>query len=157
MQQEIGILLDGEYWAVLEFDEKDVIQIGSGKCKVEKCKIAFLWENPEGILKFFDYKNFDSRTAYFWAYYIGNQDIMIDRITESQWAYRWAYFFGNKDIMISKVVESDWAYMWALYIGNRDIMIDRITEPFRAYKWAEDIGNKDIMVARFPEITNRFY
>ena len=131
-------LLDGHYWVVLEFDEKNKVQIDTGKCKARKCKIVFLSKNPEGLLQFFDHEKFNSETAYWWATKIGNKDIMIDRITESKWAYYWAYFFGNKDIMISKVVESDWAYMWALYIGDEDIMIDRITD-------------KDIMVGKIPK------
>ena len=148
-------LLDGEYWAVLKFNRKDKIQIDSNKCKVRKCKIVFLSENPEGMLKFFNSNKFDSKTAYKWALDIGNQDIMIDRITESEWAYKWAYYIGNRDIMIDRITESEWAYYWALFIGNKDIMIDRITEPESAYWWARKIGNKDIMIAKFPEIVRR--
>ena len=98
-------LLEGEYWAVLKFNKKDMVWVDFGKSNVKKCKIAFLSENPEGMLKFFDYEKFDSKTA-----------------------YEWGLGAGNRDIMISKVVESDWAYMWALYIGDEDIMIDRITD-----------------------------
>ena len=80
-------LLWGAYWAVVEFDEKDMVQIDTGKCKVRKCKIVFLSEKPEGMLKFFDHEKFDSKTAFEWAYYIGNKDVMIDIITE------WCYYF----------------------------------------------------------------
>jgi hypothetical protein len=171
-------LLRGEYWAVLEFDEKDMVQIGLNKCKVKKCKIVFLSENHEGMLTFFDASKFDSRTAYFWAknignlkimidrittsyyaylcaMYIGNREIMIDRITDSLWAYLWAMNIGNRDIMIDRIADSRWAYYWALYIGNRDIMIDRITDSYWAYLWARDIGNRDLMIARFPELKYR--
>ena len=168
-------LLWGELWAVLEFDERDMVLIEDDKCKVKKCKIVFLSENPsEEMLQFFDHENFDSDIAYLWAYFvgnkdvmidkivesecaynwayhIGNQDIMIDRITEPRWAYRWAYKIGNKDIMISKIVESRWAYYWARDIGNRDIMIDRITESEWAYNWVSLFGNEDIMIDRITE------
>jgi hypothetical protein len=98
-------LMFGEYWAVLEFDENDMVQIDNEKCKVKKCKIVFLSENPEGMLKFFDINKFDSETAFFWARFIGNKDIMIDKITESEWACYWACFIGNKEIMLPKAAE----------------------------------------------------
>ena len=145
-------LLHGHYWAVLEFDEKDMILIDSGKCKVKKCKIVFLSENPEGLLQFFDHEKFDSETAYWWARNIGNKDIMIDKITDSHWAYYWADNFGNRDIMIDRITESQWAYRWAYNFGDRDIMIDRITEPVWAYTWAYYIGNKDIMIDRITDV-----
>ena len=126
-------LLNGYFWAVLEFDEKDMVLIGNDKCKVKKCKIVFLSENPEGMIKFFDHEKINSETA-----------------------YKWARDIGNKNIMIDKILESRWAYWWGRNIGNRDIMIDRITESERAFWWALDIGDKDIMIARFPEIAGRF-
>ena len=136
-------LLSGEYWAVLEFDEKDMVQIDSEKCKVKKCKIVFLSENPNGMLKFFDHEKFDSETAYNWAYHIGDRDIMIDRITEPKWVFWWAAYIGNKDIMIDRIFDSEYAYYWAVSIGNRDTMIDRITEPKWAVQWAQNIGDPD--------------
>ena len=66
-------LLKGEYWAVLEFDENEMVQIDSEKCKVRKCKIVFLSENPEGMIKFFDYENFNLKTYYSWILNIGDQ------------------------------------------------------------------------------------
>ena len=123
-----GYLL-GEYWSVLEFNEKDMVQIDSGKCKVKKCKIVFLSENPsDEMLKFFDHEKFNTETAYLWAFFIGNRDIMISKITESRWAYYWAANIGNEDIMIDKIVESKWAYYWGMSIGNKDIMIARFPE-----------------------------
>ena len=126
-------ILYGHYWAVLEFDERDMVQFVLKKSKLEiskvkKCKIVFLSENPNGMLKFFDHEKFDSETAFYWAYRIGNKDIMIDKITESKWAYYWAGNIGNKDIMISKIVESEWAYYWARFIGNKDIMVEKFPE-----------------------------
>jgi hypothetical protein len=35
---------------------------------------------------------------------------------------------GNQDIMISRITDSFYAYHWAMDIGNRDIMIDRYPE-----------------------------
>ncbi len=148
-------LLSGEYWAVLKFNKKDMVQIDSEKCKVRKCKIVFLSENPEGMLKFFDHEKFDSETAYYWARNIGNKNIMIDKIIDSFWAYFWAVYIGNRDIMIDRITESKWAYYWARDIGNKDIMISKIVKSEWALHWAYNIGNKDIMVARFPEIAGR--
>ena len=68
-----------------------------------------------------------SEPAYYWAYYIGNRDIMIDRITESKCAYWWARDMGNIDIMIKHITESEWAYWRARWNGNEDIMINYIT------------------------------
>ena len=48
-------LLCGDYWAVLEFDEKDIVYLHRGFCKVKKCKIVFLSENPSvEMLKYLD-------------------------------------------------------------------------------------------------------
>jgi hypothetical protein len=98
-------LLEGEYWAVLEFDEKDMVQIDNEKCKVKKCKIVFLSENPEGMLKFFDVSKFDSHSAYYWTFRIGNRDIMIDCVKKARWAMLWAYFIGDKEVMFQRFPE----------------------------------------------------
>ena len=144
-------LLSGEYWAVLEFDEKDMVLIDNEKCKVKKCKIIFLSENPEGMLKFFDHEKFDSATAFKWASFVGNKDIMISKISESRWAYVWAKDIGNEDIMIDRITDSFWAYFWAKNIGNQDIMINKITDPKMAFYWAKFHGNKDVMIDRITE------
>ncbi len=138
-------LLFGYYWAVLEFDENDMVLIGNDKCKVKKCKIVFLSENPEGMIQFFDHEKFDSRMAYYWSRDFGDQDIMIDKIKESMWAYKWAKDIGNQDVMIDRITEPLWAYYWARDIGNKDIMIDRITESQWAHYWATDIASIDII------------
>ena len=146
-------LLYGDCWGVFEIEEKDIILINNYIWKVRKCKIVFLSENPEGMLQFFDHEKFDSETAYNWAYHIGNQDIMIDKIVESEWACRWAVNIGNKDIMINRITESRWAYFWARRLGDRDIMIDRITDSTMAFLWTKFIGDKDIMIKKFPEMS----
>ncbi len=98
-------LLNGHYWAIVKFNKKDMVMIGKGKCKVKKCKLVYLSESPAGLLQYFDHNKFDSKTAYLWARDIGNQDIMIDRITESEYAYWWAKKLGNRDIMIARFPE----------------------------------------------------
>ena len=149
-------LLHGHYWAVLEFDKKDMVLIDSEKCKVKKCKIIFLSKSRKGMIKFFDYEKFDSETACFWVAKIGNKDIMIDRITESEWAYWWALVMGNQDIMIDRITNSEDAYYWARFIGNRNKMINRITEPKWAFEWIRNVGNRKEMIARFPDIVDRW-
>jgi hypothetical protein len=99
----------------------------------------------------------NSKYAYHWAKYIGNQDIMINHITDSQYAYTWARNIGNKDIMINRITDSEYAYTWAKYIGNQDIMINRITDSEYAYTWARDIGNKNIMVDKITDSVYAYY
>ncbi len=81
---------------------------------------------------------------------ISLNDVMLS-ITKSKLAYRWAYYIGNRDIMIDKINDSEYAYYWARYIGNQDIMIDLISESINAFEWAYYIGNKDIMKSRVTE------
>ena len=71
-------LLKGDLWAVLEFDENEMVQIDSEKCKVRKCKIVFLSENPNGMLKFFDYENFNLKTYYSWILNVGDQWVIAN-------------------------------------------------------------------------------
>ena len=99
--------LNGDDWAVIEFDEKDMVLIGVNKYKVRKCKIVFLSEHPKGkgMDRFFDFEKFDSESAYFWALFIGNQDQLVDRITESEWACYWANFIGNQEQLIARFPE----------------------------------------------------
>lgn len=84
-----------------------MVLLGNGTCKVRKCKIVFLSENPEGMLKFFDPKKFDSEAAFDWAIHVGNRDIMIDRITESCWAWNWIIDIGDKEKMLKKFPQLD--------------------------------------------------
>ncbi len=86
-----------------------------------------------------------SQTAYEWAYYIGNRDIVISKIKESEWAYWWAAVIGNQDIMINKITDSKWAYWWARDIGNRDIMKSRVTESEWIEKWNNIFSNDQIV------------
>ena len=62
-----------------------------------------------------------SEIAYYWAYYIGNRDIMKSRITESEWAFWWANNIGNKNIMKSRVTEPKWIRVWNTWFPNNKI------------------------------------
>jgi hypothetical protein len=81
-----------------------------------------------------------SQWAYKWAIWVGDHDIMRDRVTESLWAYKWARYIGDKDVMIDRVVESQWAYHWALRISDEDVMIARVMDEFWINEWKENIG-----------------
>jgi hypothetical protein len=150
-------LLSGEYWTVLEFNEKDMVKIDGDKCKVKKCKIVFLSENPKGMLKFFNANKFNSETAFLWAYYIGDRKIMIDRVVSSYYAYEWAADIGNKKIMRDRITNSNEAYKWALHFGDRKIMIDRITNSLDAFLWAKNIGDQEIMINRINNSKDAYY
>ena len=121
-------LLYGHYWCVVEFDENQMVRIDDQKAKVPECKIVYLSESPEGLKDFFDFNKFDSETAYYWAHYIGDKEIMIDRITDSQYAYWWALYIGDVEVMRDRITESKYAYLWARNIGDKEIMSKRITD-----------------------------
>ena len=70
-------------------------------------------------------------------------EVMLS-ITKSEPAYWWAYYIGNRDIMISKIKESEWAYMWARDIGNQDIMKSRVTEHYWIDRWNNRFPNNKI-------------
>lgn len=148
-------LLKGHYWCVVEFDETKMVNIDNHTSKVPECKIVYLSESPDTLAQYFDLDKFDSRTAFYWAYFIGNKDIMIDKITDSEYAYLWTLYIGDDNVMIDRITESREAYYWAKSIGNRDIMINKITDPVDAYYWANTIGNQDIMLQRFPELKEK--
>ena len=148
-------VLVGDRWAVVEFDENDMVLFKDKrgeieKCGIKKCKLIWFSKSHGNLLDYFDYKNFDSKTAYQWAVNIGDQYVMIDRITESEWAYKWAIYFGDDDIMIDRITDSEWAFKWARDIGNKDIMIDRITEPEWSSHWIAIIGDMEKMIEKFP-------
>ena len=76
-------LLDGYYWAVVEFDESKMVMIDGEKAKVPECKIVHLSETTDGLFKFFKDVKFDSRSAYGWAYYIGDREYMKQFVTDT--------------------------------------------------------------------------
>ena len=153
--------LNGSHWAVLEFDERDLIlkkpwglekspQNYFKKYKIKKFKIIDTHPldkiNSKRMLSFFNPLNFNSQSAYAWALNIGNQDIMIDRITESKYAYMWAVSFGDKDVMVDKIVESEWAFWWAFsFPEDRKKMFYRITDPRWSACWVVKFGNMGVV------------
>jgi hypothetical protein len=62
------------------------------------------------------------------------EEVMLS-INKSKPGYAWARWIGNRDIMVDKITESGWAFHWASNIGNRDIMKSRVTEPYWIYWW----------------------
>ena len=111
-----------------------------------KYKVLSLSKSPEGMLKYFNINEFDSRDALMWGLYFGDRDIMKNKISNSRDAYEWAMGIGDKDIMIDKITDSHYAYNWGLHIGNRNVMINKITDPYSAYCWALNIGDRDVMI-----------
>ena len=63
-----------------------------------------------------------------------------DRVPQ-QWFYEWALYIGNKDLLIDRITEPKWAFYWALNIGNRNVMQKRITNIMWAYRWLAYIGD----------------
>ena len=168
-------LLEGHDWLVIEVRGK-IVDIDEDKCKFRTGKILFRGKKSELANSEFPNKlKLNENAAYNWAYYIGNQDIMINKIESEQYAHEWACHIGNKEEMKKKIKTSEWAYKWAIDIGNRDEMVEKInleyyvhkfavnigyrdklinkiTESECAYYWARDIGNEDIMKPKVKEL-----
>ena len=144
-------LLDGDDWLIIDADDL-VVDIDEQKCKFNTGVILFRGTSEELRDSEFPHKlNLNSHPAYCWARYIGNKNVMINKITESYDAYQWAHNIGNHDVMINKITDSYWAYKWALYIGNHDVMINKIADPWVAFLWEKNIGNHDIIKSKIPE------
>lgn len=111
-------LLVGHYWAVVEFDESELVMIGSDKGKVPSCKIVHLSESTDGLLEFFRDVQFDQESAYKWALNIGDCEHMKQFVTVSQWAYYWALNIGDREHMKQFVTESEWAFLLNESIGS---------------------------------------
>jgi len=126
-------LLKGVEWLVIEADENDIVIIDDDKCKFRKGKILYRGDKS-GLSRFLDRLNFDSRSAYHWAYHIGDLEVMRDKVIDSEWAYKWALNIGDLEVMRDRITDSKWAYKWALNIGDREDMRDRITDSKCAYK-----------------------
>jgi hypothetical protein len=125
-------LLEGDDWLVIEADEKDIVDIDNEKCKFRTGKILYRGDK-EGLHQYASVMATDSVPAFYWATYIGDRDIMIDRVTESEYAFHWALNIGDREIMRDRVTESQWAFWWSRQIGDREIMLDRVTDPL--WKW----------------------
>lgn len=111
-------LLDGHYWAVVEFNESDLVMIGSDKGKVPSCKIVYLSESTNGLLNFFRDVKFEPENAYKWALHIGDRKHMKQFVTDPEWAYEWARDIGDREHMRQFITGSYWAYKWACDIGD---------------------------------------
>ena len=75
---------------------------------------------------------------------ISLDEVMLS-ITKSETAFEWARWIGNEDIMINYITESQCAYMWALWIGNRDIMKSRVTKLYWIEEWNDIFHNDEII------------
>jgi hypothetical protein len=139
------VLLDGDYWAVVEFDESTMVRIENLKAKVPRCKIVHLSANTDGLFEFFKDVKFDSQSAFFWAREIGNREHMRKFITESEWAYEWARYIGDREQMRQFITDSEHSYLWAKYIGDHEYMRQFVTDQQWAYYWARDIGDTELM------------
>ena len=151
------LLLEGDDWLIINTDDL-VVDINEDKCKFNTGIILFRGIAKQLANSEFPHKlKLNEESAYEWALFIGNRDVMINKINTSKYAYLWARNIGNKDIMINKITESQWAYEWARYIGNKDIMINKITESYWAYSWALHIGNKDVMINKIDDSLDACY
>lgn len=70
-------------------------------------------------------KHFDEETALNWALYIGDKDIMREKIKTEKYALNWVLFIGDRELMIKKIKTERGAFDWALCLENRDIMIKK--------------------------------
>jgi hypothetical protein len=138
-------LLNGDYWAVVEFDESKMVMINNEKAKVPECKIVYLSETTDGLLKFFKDVKFNSQSAIGWAYFVGDREYMKQFVTEQKWAYYWACDIGDQEYMKQFVTDSTWAYCWARDIGDREYMKQFVTDSEYAYWWAYYIGDREYM------------
>ena len=134
-------LLEGDLWAIVEFDEATMVQIGEDKAKVPECKIVYLSEVPPKFTDWFTHEP-DSRNAYYWAREVGDTEYMKQFITESRWAYYWAMCVcSDIEYMKQFIAESRWAYYWARDIGAREHMKQFVIGTDWAWQWLENIGD----------------
>jgi hypothetical protein len=71
-------------------------------------------------------------------------EIIKDIEIPSEWAYKWAIWIGDHDVMIDKVTESKWAYFWARHIGDHGIMNERVTDIEWRRWWDKTLTNKEL-------------
>ena len=145
-------LLVGFSWLVIEAKTEDIVEIDDQKCKFRTGKILFHGSTEELRNSEFPrmFNNLNSSAAYNWARSIGNNDIMMHKITDSEYALYWGTNIGNKDVMVQKI-NSEYAYLWARNVGNRDVMMDKINNSYDAYYWAVNIGNHDVMMHKITD------
>ena len=98
-------LLQGFHWAILDVDEQDIIDLDD-KVKFSKCKIVHIGDKESMQDHVDKFPNLNSINAYQWALNIGNNDVMIDKITRSYDAYWWAIDIGDREVMRDRVTDS---------------------------------------------------
>jgi len=119
------ILLEGIDWLVIEAETEDIVNIDEHKCKFRTGKILFRGSRNE--LKNSEFKtklNLNEDAAYQWTKFIGNHDLMINKIESSYYAYLWALTFGDRDIMKPKITDPQYINLW-----NYQFPYDKITLP----------------------------
>ena len=90
-------------------------------------KVIFLSETPEGMKDYFNFNEFTSREALQWVLNIGDEELIIDKITDDYHAFMWARYIGDKEIMKKRITTSQVAQMWITYI-DEDKDMEKIIE-----------------------------
>ena len=103
-------LLDGDYWAVVEYDADSLVMIDEAKGKVPSCKIVYLSESPDGLFEYFKDVQFRNISAYLWARDIGDREYMKQFVTDPEWAYCWAMGIGDREYMKQYTVGTIWDF-----------------------------------------------
>jgi hypothetical protein len=99
--------------------KQEIIEIIKNKvtkgifCKDEGRKaLEFVESFPENATLEEISQNISSQWAYFWAFRIGDQEVMRDRVTESEYAYRWARGIGDQEIMRERVTNPEYTNLF---------------------------------------------
>lgn len=117
-------------------------QVKSGKwCNEESLKAIEAVSECTDILDLIN--TIPSEWAFYWGLYIGDREVMRDRVVDSRWAYCWGMDIGDREVMRDRVVDSKWAYKWGYYIGDRKIMRDRVVDSEWAKLWEINVENKN--------------
>ena len=87
--------LQGSIWQVYEVDPREIVKIDFGKCKFRKGQLVYYGRNGEPLKTFFKLESFKNESAFYWALYIGDREVMRDRITDPKWVYYWILYMGE--------------------------------------------------------------
>lgn len=132
--------LEGDTWAVVSYDESDLIESSNPTLTVvSQLTIVYTCETPDSTFKsYFDLNSLDSESAYQWATYIGDIDIMSDNITDESVMGRWVKYINpaDHDKFITQITTPQWAYWWATEIGDVDVMKPKINDSMYSFYWA---------------------
>ena len=135
-QRDLAIKIFGE---ILADDEKEVLKNGCFPAI-----LSMLKNKRADVLKIIENKEIPSEWAYWWALYIGDHEVMRDRVKEPKFAYWYALNIGDREVMRDRVTAQEWAYEWLRNIGDREVMWDRVIRP-GAYQWMLDKDDKEAM------------